>query len=521
MALKNRIQAYSVASKLLCDRLLKITRLNLTTESMEELKVDSNFISCDEDMIFTDWVATLLHSEYIPTDDKEIFAKNMDVAFLRRHFKTNDYHSFRYRQTVKKDFHFVCIQIIKGREYHRNYEVVYVYVNDINEIQTKEFELIKKLKDVTLEAERANQGKSEFLSRMSHDIRNPLNVISGLNNLCRQNLDDKEMLEDYLTKIANSTKYLLTLINDTLDVSRIESKKLYLKFTDFNIEDMLLEVRDNFNTTDEEHTLRTDIEIDHKIVMADYVRLQQIINNILSNSFKYTVGDDKTVFLKLREKGIDETTSIYILEIEDHGMGMDDEVLAKLFKPFERGIDSRINQIQGTGLGMAIVKNLVELMNGQVHVSSTVGVGTKFTVEIPCKHSKQFFRNGYDVKDISILQGKDVLVAEDYPINQMILEEFLKVSGVRCDFANNGQEAVEKFIGKKYDAILMDIQMPNMDGYEATKKIRNVNKRIPIIAISADAFNEDVAKMVECGMNDHVSKPIEQNKLLSVLTKYL
>lgn len=509
------------AGNLICHHFLKVTRINLTKNTFNEIKVDGTTVCSDGNLSFSSWVDKMISENYIFLEDQELYKEKMNLSALRKYFKTNDYYTFRYRQLVQNEYHFICLQIIKGKEYRGNSEFVYLYLNDIHDIQLKEQDLINQLKKVTIQAENANRSKSDFLSRMSHDIRNPLNVITGLSTLCQQNLDNKDLLSSYLDKIQNSTAYLLTLINDTLEVSKIESRKLYLKYSNFDFNDMIFDIIDSLNTTNSDTLVHFDSKIIHSNILADRVRLQQIIINIVSNSFKYSIGDYKNIVIMLSEEAIDEDTSLYTLQVKDNGIGMSPEVLSKLFVPYERGIDSRINKIQGTGLGLVIVKSLVELMNGTVDVESIEGIGTTFIIRVPLKHSSDCVTEDKKVLNKDLLKNKKVLIAEDYPINQMILEEFLKAADVKCTFANNGEEAIELYKKEKFDAILMDIQMPNMDGYEATCKIREQDTNIPIIAISADAFNEDVAKMVECGMNDHVSKPIEQNKLLSVLTKYV
>jgi CheY-like chemotaxis protein len=250
------------------------------------------------------------------------------------------------------------------------------------------------------------------------------------------------------------------------------------------------------------------------VLYGDQMRVKQIIINLLTNAVKYT--NEGRILFQIKADNVDDICNLTI-SVQDTGIGMTDAAIEKIFSKYER-FDLKNNvHIEGTGLGMIIVKSLIELMDGNINVNSVEGKGSNFIINIPFRHTIDSYE--YDL-DVNVLKDKHILVVEDYEINQLILGEFLKYANISFDFANNGLEAVNLVEKNSYDAILMDIQMPEMDGYDATLKIRENNNDIPIIAISADAFIEDIEKMKSYGMNDHVSKPIERDKLFSVLTKF-
>lgn len=503
------------AEEIYSNSLLQIIMIDLISEEIEELKIGGNIASVNNSNYLWELVEEMKKEKYIHMEDIEIYEENMNIEFLRKHFKTNSVFQFRYRHLINNDYRFVSVQMIKCNNFNSKFQNVYLYVSDIDDVQAIEYELINQLKEVSNEAKEANISKSVFLSKMSHDIRNPLNVVLGMTTLCKQYINNTDTLLDYLNKIDNSTEYLLNLINDTLEVSRIENNKIRLKYSHFNIVEIINSIIEGMKIIFADQTINFNHDIINPVVIADKGRIQQIIYNILSNSCKYTLDKKHPVNIFIKEERIEDDISNYIISIEDNGIGMDEYTLKNLFIPYERG--ERVNKIEGTGLGMIIVKSLIELMDGNINVNSVEGKGSNFIINIPFRHTIDSYE--YDL-DVNVLKDKHILVVEDYEINQLILGEFLKYANISFDCANNGLEAVNLVEKNSYDAILMDIQMPEMDGYDATLKIRENNNDIPIIAISADAFIEDIEKMKSYGMNDHVSKPIERDKLFSVLTKF-
>ena len=408
-----------------------------------------------------------------------------------------------------------------------------------NEIQTqamKEMEesnkKLKKAKDITTEAlqtaENANKAKTDFLSNMSHDIRTPMNAIIGMTSLIRHDAGNKAKVIEYADKIDISSQHLLGIINDVLDMSKIEAGKTVFKYTDFSILDFITELNTIFHSQiDEKNQTLTIIKenIRHEWVNGDQVHLMQIFINLLSNAVKYTQEGGKIQFLVEECETKSSVYAKYRFLVSDNGMGMSADFKETIFDPFTRAESSMTNKIQGTGLGMAITRNLVKAMGGTIDVESELGQGSCFEVLLDLKIAEDrtvalAAQEETDEQDGNILQGMRFLCAEDNELNAEILTELLKIEGAECTICENGEEilkAFEQSAPGDYDMILMDIQMPVMNGYEATKAIRRSShklaKTIPIIAMTANAFSEDIQHSLAAGMNAHVSKPVEMKVL--------
>ena len=408
-----------------------------------------------------------------------------------------------------------------------------------NEIQTqamKEMEesnkKLKKAKDITTEAlqtaENANKAKTDFLSNMSHDIRTPMNAIIGMTSLIRYDAGNKDKVIEYADKIDISSQHLLGIINDVLDMSKIEAGKTVFKYSDFSMLDFVQELDTIFHsqTYEKKQTLTIIKEnIRHEWVNGDQVHLVQIFSNLLSNAIKYTQEGGK---IQLLVEEYETTSSVYAkyrFLVSDNGLGMSADFKKTIFDPFTRAESSVTNKIQGTGLGMAIARNLVEAMGGTIDVESEPGQGSCFEVLIDLKIAEDrtvalAAQEETDEQDGNLLQGMRFLCAEDNELNAEILTELLKIEGAECTICENGEEilkAFEQSAPGDYDMILMDVQMPVMNGYEATKAIRRSShelaKTIPIIAMTANAFSEDIQHSFAAGMNAHVSKPVEMKVL--------
>ena len=408
-----------------------------------------------------------------------------------------------------------------------------------NEIQTlamKEMEesnkKLKKAKDITTEAlqtaENANKAKTDFLSNMSHDIRTPMNAIIGMTSLIRHDAGNKAKVIEYADKIDISSQHLLGIINDVLDMSKIEAGKTVFKYTDFSILDFITELNTIFHSQiDEKNQTFTIIKenIRHEWVNGDQVHLMQIFSNLVSNAVKYTQEGGKIQFLVEECETKSSVYAKYRFLVSDNGMGMSADFKDTIFDAFTRAESSMTNKIQGTGLGMAITKNLVEAMGGTIDVESELGQGSCFEVLIDLRIAEDRFVSSAEQaeKDESagnVLKGMRFLCAEDNELNAEILMELLKIEGAECTICENGKrvlEAFEQSAPGDYDMILMDVQMPVMNGYEATKAIRRSShelaKTIPIIAMTANAFSEDIQHSLAAGMNAHVSKPVEMKVL--------
>lgn len=390
-----------------------------------------------------------------------------------------------------------------------------------------------------------NRAETIFLNSISHDIRTPLNVIIGYTALASAHVNEAQEVKKYLSKIEAASNHLLLLINDVLDMSHIESGTLKLEHAPVYLPDVLENLKAIIQTDSSAKQLKFCADTKnmvHKNVITDKLRLNQVLLNILENAVKYTRPGGKIYFqiqeLKEQEPGFAK----YEFRVKDTGIGMSEEFIAHIFEPFSREQTSTVSGIEGMGLGMAIVKKIVDRMDGTIAVKSRQGKGTEVTVILPFKVSGQpneweantrkkivqIQRFSEDKNFENLFKGKKILLTEDNELNREIAVELLKEEGFILDTAEDGTIAVEKMRTAKpgqYDLILMDIQMPIMDGYEATRQIRKLENpetaNIPIVAITANAFEEDRQKALEAGMNEHVSKPIDLERLLEVLKNVL
>jgi len=379
----------------------------------------------------------------------------------------------------------------------------------------------KKLHAAAMEAASASKAKTDFLSTMSHDIRTPMNAIIGLTTITERNLDDKESVKENLRKITLASNHLLTLINDILDISKVESGKLSLSPQTFSV----VELVENLVNISEPMVKEKNIDfnchidrMDSEYIYADKLRLNQIYINILSNAIKYTEPGGR-VSLDMREEESQKPGCVRLTYVvSDSGIGMSPEFMETMYQPFSRQTDSRVDRIQGTGLGLAITKKMVDLLEGVIECESEQGKGTTFTVilDLPVADMKKddvtLEPEGGDFN----LNGMNILIAEDNDINWEIISTILDMYGITAERAGNGRICVEKMrlaSEGKYDLIFMDIQMPEMNGLDATKAIRALDdpwaSSIPIIAMTADAFSENITECLNSGMNGHIAKPID------------
>ncbi len=384
-------------------------------------------------------------------------------------------------------------------------------------------------------AENANHAKSDFLANMSHDIRTPMNAIMGMTTLIERDAQLPDKVREYTKKIQCSSRHLLGIINDVLDMSKIESGKTIINVGEFYLPELLEQMDAAFRPQTDAKKQKFEIKIqnlEHKWLLGDSMRLLQILNNLLSNAYKYTPAGG-TICIEVQE--MEQSSSSYAkvcFKVMDNGIGMSREFLAQIYDSFTREECSVTNTIQGTGIGMSIVKSLVDLMGGSIDVESMQGKGTCFELILDFRISEKTVTDCSKQKeekeetDTSQLRGMHFLCAEDNELNAEILKELLHMEGAECVICPNGRAVVEKFEKSApgdYDMILMDVQMPVMNGYEATKAIRRGNHplalTIPIVAMTANAFSEDVQKSLSAGMNVHISKPMDMKKLARVVKK--
>lgn len=395
----------------------------------------------------------------------------------------------------------------------------------------------EKLSEAVKTAEEANHAKSDFLANMSHDIRTPMNAIVGITTLMEHEKGLSDQLHNYIHKVQLSSRHLLGLINDILDMSKIESKEVKLNLEPVCLTEQIGQVdsiiRSQAKEKGQQFILRSH-EIAHAYVTCDGVRLRQVLLNLLSNAVKYTPDGGRILFEVSELLSGTSDYAVYQFLVKDNGYGMTEDFVQHIFEPFTRAENSVTNKIQGTGLGMAITKNIVDLMGGDIRVESQKGLGSRFEVTLKLaidrtreNRAKKMCETqsfGEPEEKGTFLQGKCFLCAEDNLLNAEILESILQMYGASCRIYHNGKELTEAFAGVRegqYDAILMDVQMPVMNGLEAASAIRSgknpLGKTIPIIAMTANAFSEDVQQCLEAGMDAHLAKPMDVSKLEHVL----
>ena len=398
----------------------------------------------------------------------------------------------------------------------------------------KEKQYASDLKKVAELEKSANEAKTRFLFNMSHDIRTPMNAIIGFSGLLEKNLQNEEKAKEYLGKICSSGNLLMTIINQILEIARIESGTIALQLKAEDINTVFHTVNTVFEEDIRKKNLQysADLDVYHTFIFCDRVKLQEIMLNIISNAIKYT-SDGHAVHVKIYEKDSEDPRKVrFIFTCEDTGIGMSEEYLPHIFEEFSREHTTTENKVAGTGLGLPIVKSMIELMGGSIQVESTQGVGTKFTVDISFDMASEadVYRDQISEQPdvLEKLEGKRILLAEDNDLNAEIAIELLAEEKIVVDRAKDGAECLdklEKAVPGYYDMILMDIQMPVMDGYDAAAGIRRMKDEkkasIPIITMTANAFAEDKQKVISMGMNDHVAKPIDMNVLLPVIAKYM
>ena len=403
---------------------------------------------------------------------------------------------------------------------------IYVGVRDITLIEEERTEYNRKLMSALAQAEEANKGKSYFLFNMSHDIRTPLNAIIGYSELAKNHLDEKEVLDDYIYKIQTCGRQLLGLIGDVLDMAKIESGNLEISEKPCLCQDLMSDIMISVNESAKKKGLEFEASGNacHSTILCDKVKVQKILLNILSNAVKYTPQGGKislSVQEKIRE---DEGLSDFTFVVKDNGIGISKEFLPYIFNSFSRERNATISGVSGTGLGMTITKRLVDAMGGKIEVESQQNMGTTVTVSITFSRIVGLEEKREEIIPDAFLKDIRVLLVEDNEINGEIASEMLRELKVNVDLVTNGKECIDALLEKDagyYDLVLMDIQMPVMDGYEATRIIRRFSDKdkrlIPVIAMTANAFEEDKQKAFQSGMNGHLAKPVEMRHLIQAL----
>lgn len=476
---------------------------------------------------FNDMVRAYINREaYIKKDDEAY--KYLDYETLRDEVGRKGIVTFNYTRFLggeKRQYRLKAVKI----EEDGKYAGIVLGFRDVDDEYRKDLETQHILRAALEEAKHASSSKSNFLFNMSHDIRTPMNAILGFVSLAQKEIDNPELLEGYLDKIEKSGQHLLGLINDVLDMARIENGKIELNEKILDLQTQFNETVDMFQIDMDKKniTFNHSIDIIDNMVEADSLRTKQIVLNLIGNALKYT-REGGTIWFEIKQKDpAVNGFANYEIRIKDTGIGMSKEFQKHLFDLFERENRSSVTGVQGTGLGLAITKRLVELMNGEVSCNSTLGKGTEFicSVRLKVANSDYVEEDNEDI-DLSMLEGKKVLLVEDNDLNREIAKSILEDVGMQVEEATDGTIAVELLgskKGNKYDVVLMDIQMPYMDGYKATRIIRNAEVRtkghVPIIAMTANAFEEDKKKAFEAGMDAHIAKPVDIKELYKELIR--
>ena len=466
-------------------------------------------------------------SERVHPDDQEMMHDAMKIERVVQELKDKKEYVSAYKTLVNGEVHYYQFKYMRLE----NTRHIIAGFQNIDSLITKERKVQKKLELALKAEERSNQAKRVFMNSMSHDIRTPLNAIVGYTTLAASHIDDKGAVKKYLSRITTAGSHLIALVNDVLEVNQIESGNIQMDDLPVYIPDVIEELETIMQTSVSEKDLTFTVdaeEILHKKILTDKLRLNQVLLNILSNSVKFTKPGGN-IYFKVKEiEDAPEGYAGYCFYIKDTGIGMSPEFVKHIFETFSRERTVTASGIQGSGLGMAIAKNIVDLLGGTIQVKSEVGKGTETTVILQFKLCDSLETHKKDHDRIPDFKGKKLLLVEDNELNREIAVEILQEAGFSLETAEDGTIAVEKMRhadAGKYDLILMDIQMPKMDGYEATREIRKLKEpdkaNIPIIAMTANAFAEDRQKAFEAGMNGYIAKPIDISKMMEILKGFL
>ncbi len=447
-------------------------------------------------------------------------AENIEAVMVDR-----DEMVYSYQILTDGEFHDYQMKVIKTGDVG-----TYIFgFKNIDDLMAEQRKRQKQYQDALEVATRASQAKTDFLARMSHDIRTPINGIVGMSYIMEKEINNKEKVRDGILKVKMLTNQLEMLINDVLEMSRIESGKIELTNEMFDLQAKLQELQPTISVVADNHEIYlkgSHFDIVHNYVVSSPVHVQRIVSNIMTNAIKYN-RHGGSVECWLKENPLDAHHSLYEFKIQDTGIGMSKEFLKHIFEPFSREKETFSTDYSGTGLGMAITKELVDMFGGTIEIESELDVGTTVTIRLPLELAEELIENAQECQTLSF-EGKRVLLVEDNKVNLKFVQFLLEEEHAIVDVAMNGKEALETFengpIGR-YDLILMDVMMPIMDGLEATRHIRDLKredaKAIPILAMSANAFHEDVNRCLEAGMNEHIAKPLNIEIMKMKIAKYL
>lgn len=503
-----------------------ILRLDLGLDYFEEVSQEGEV----HRLTGIDGVASVKMAElcdaFVTPEYQQAVRTFMDLSTVPERLKTDDTVAMEY---PAKDGNWHLARFIaKKRDKEGNVTHVLYVVHLISDTKRREQKLIVMAE----EARQENEAKTEFLSRMAHDIRTPMNAVKGFIGIMKANIDDPERVKNSLRQVENASEHLVQIVNDVLDLTRIEKGQMQLQEQVINI----VELFDQNVITLESVMLDKQLncqcsrhDILSEYLYLDALHIKQICMNLLSNAIKYTPAKG-TIRFEMYQEALEESDNVRLhLMIQDSGIGMSEEYMEKMYQRFSRAVDTRVNQVRGSGLGLSVVKELVELLGGKIRVESQLDKGTTFYLSFDVRTAQKPKRITHDdnQKNQKDCKGMHLLVAEDNDLNYQVAQELLQMYEISCDRAENGEVCIQMFQEASpgsYQGILMDMQMPVMDGLEAAKRIRQLQtaeaKTIPIIALTANAFNQDVENCRKAGMNEHLSKPFDMDTLLALLAQY-
>lgn len=515
-----------------------------TISSSEKIKNSFSKIS-----VYSEFMKSYLNT--IEKEYRETWAKMSDPSYMEKFLAAEDRREYVYNVLPNSEFWNKSLNnwrrsVFRVVERRNGIPVSFVLtLTAIDVSSAKKYELDKKiaeqkqvlesqtalLEEALQRAEKASRAKTSFLTNMSHDIRTPMNAIMGFTNLALENIENPEKVQKFLSKAAVSSKHLLSLINDIIDMSRIESGKLQLEESACSLEEIMRELSTIMHGQAE--TKQQSFVVDYSAVtntkvICDKLRLHQVLTNVVGNAIKFTpVGG--SVYAFVHQTSATDKTASYEFHVKDNGIGMSSDFVDKLFEPFERERTSTISRTTGSGLGLSISKNIVDMMGGSIKIQTETGKGTEVIIFLTLKLQKKLtVEQRLEEIDRFDFTGKKVLLVDDNPYNVDIALELLQEKGFIVDVAENGRDAVTKvknYLPKRYDTILMDIQMPVMNGYEATKEIRKISglgkDELPVIAMTANAFAEDRMAAFNAGMNAHLVKPVVIEEMYKVLSEFV
>lgn len=495
--------------------------------------IDDTF-GLNKELLFNESMERYIQS-CVYEDDRDMLRRIFNLDRLKYELTEKQLYYSNYRVLKNGEIQYYEMKAVRTGVWDKKHNVV-LGIRNVDEETRKEIEQKKLLENALLQANTANKAKSIFLSNMSHDIRTPMNAIMGFTNLAIMNIDDQGQVEDYLKKIITSGNHLLSLINDVLDMSQIESGKLQIEESLCSLSDIINSLKNIVHTHIQDKKLEFHIEmvgIEHDNIYCDKLRLNQALLNIISNSIKYTNAGGE-IIMRISEKPEKMNGfADYEFYIRDNGIGMSEDFISHIYELFARERNTTNSGIQGTGLGMAITKNIIDIMNGTIDVKSRQGEGTEVTIILSLRIDNKETNKLPENQEKNSIENKTdsttnrILLVEDNELNQEIAEAILSSYGFEMEIADNGKIAVDMLRNSEigyYNLVLMDIQMPVMNGYEATKTIRNLDTEhsaIPILAMTANAFEEDKQEALKCGMNGHIAKPIDIDRFIYELNNIL